>query len=140
MMTNKWSPQNPTIPSPTAPASSAPALDADVIQALLALAGDDDPDFFSDLIAQFIDDAQTSLDAMRTAIAAHDATTMEQRAHSLKASSANVGALIMSELCRMLQEMGRASTTEGAEQYFAQLTHEFTRVQEAFAAEQTKRL
>lgn len=140
MMTNKWTPQNPTLLSSTAPASSAPALDADAIQALLALADDDDPDFFSDLVDQFIDDAQASLDTLRMAIAAHDATTMEQRAHSLKASSANVGALAMSELCLALQEMGRAGTTDGADRYFTQLTHEFTRVQEAFAAERTKRL
>lgn len=140
MMTDKWTPQNPTVPSPTDSSSSAPVLDADVIQALLELADDDDPDFFSDLIAQFIDDAQTSLGTMHTAIDAHDTVTMEQRAHSLKASSANVGALTMSEFCRVLQEMGRIGTTDGAEQYFAQLTHEFTRVKEAFAAEQAKHL
>lgn len=140
MITDKWTPQNPTFPSPTDPASSAPALDADVIQALLELADDDDPDFFSDLIDQFMDDTRTLLDTMRAAIAADDATTMERRAHTLKASSANVGALGMSELCLVLQEMGRAGRTDGADQYFAQLTHEFTRVQEAFATERAKRL
>jgi HPt (histidine-containing phosphotransfer) domain-containing protein len=138
MMTDKWTPQRPTLSSPSDSSSDAPVLDADVIQTLLELASDDDPDFFSDLIDQFLDDTQTSLATMRAAIAAHDATTMEQRAHSLKASSANVGALTMSELCRVLQEMGRADTTEGAEHYFAQLTHEFARVQEALTAEQAK--
>jgi HPt (histidine-containing phosphotransfer) domain-containing protein len=72
---------------------------------------------------------------MRQAIAAEDATALAHAAHTLKSSSANVGALGMAELCQELQVLGRAGSIVAAPPLVEQLACEFERVRQALAQE-----
>jgi signal transduction histidine kinase/CheY-like chemotaxis protein/HPt (histidine-containing phosphotransfer) domain-containing protein len=111
-----------------------PALDAKTFAALKELSGDDDPSFLCGIIEQFVQDAMAQLDALRVA-AAGDAEALERAAHSLKSSSAYIGALSMAELCRELQALGRAGTVVGAGVLIEQLACEFDRVRHALDQE-----
>jgi HPt (histidine-containing phosphotransfer) domain-containing protein len=94
---------------PPAPAADGPpTLDERVLEGLRALGGPDDPTFFSDLVAQFVQHADGALPALRAAAAKGDARGVETLAHGLKGSSGNMGAMRMHRLCGDLQGMGTA--------------------------------
>lgn len=114
-------------------------LDGDAFAALKELGGDDgDAEFLTGIIQQFIEDASSRVGALRSAVGAGEAVTLVKTAHSLKSSSAYVGALTMAELCKELQELGRSGKVEGAVELVEQLGTEFDRVREALDLEVSK--
>jgi HPt (histidine-containing phosphotransfer) domain-containing protein len=56
-------------------------------------------------------------------------------AHSLKSSSANVGATMLSRYCGDIEASARRADTEEARKIFAQIELEHGRVQSALSAE-----
>ena len=70
---------------------------------------------------------------MRDAVASEDAETLERSAHSLKSSSATLGALELAELCKELEQIGREAATDRAAEVFASLEMEFDRVRRALS-------
>jgi HPt (histidine-containing phosphotransfer) domain-containing protein len=54
-------------------------------------------------------------------------------AHSLKSSSATLGALKLASLCRKLEELGRSNSLRNASDVFQELRREFVLVCEALA-------
>ena len=77
-------------------------LDRAAFAHLLEITGDD-LEFVDELVDTYLEDATTQLEAMRRAAAAGDAGAVVRPAHSLKSSSANVGATALAELCRSLE-------------------------------------
>jgi HPt (histidine-containing phosphotransfer) domain-containing protein len=71
------------------------------------------------------------MDAIRGGIAAGDAKTLRSAAHSLKSSSANVGASSLAAICRQIEAIGHASSTEGADALFHQIESLYPRVQQS---------
>jgi CheY-like chemotaxis protein len=132
----------PIAPQPVLAAQEvAPALDAEAFMALKELSEDEDPAFVLSIIAAFLQDTPVHLNTLQQAVQAADATTLERAAHTLKASSASVGACVMSELCQELQWLGRAGSNTGALALVTQLVSEFERVRQALEREsQTLRL
>jgi HPt (histidine-containing phosphotransfer) domain-containing protein len=125
-------PRPPGLP-PAAPQPSP--IDTDAFAALKALAGDDDPTFLPTLIEQFLQDATSYLDSMSQAAERDEATALERAAHTLKSTSANLGALGMAGLCQQLQALGRTGTTTGAAALLDQLSDEFCRVRQCLTHE-----
>jgi len=72
---------------------------------------------------------------MQTAIAHKEAEPLRVAAHTLKSSSANVGARMLSDLCRELEELGRSGSLENAATKFSQLHNEYQRVDAALSDE-----
>jgi CheY-like chemotaxis protein len=146
----KWIPcHNSVSPeaTPTVPQSMLvtqelpPALDAEAFTTLKELGEGEDQAFVLSIIAAFIQDTPVHLDTLQQAAQAADATALERAAHTLKASSASVGARGMTVLCQELQRLGRAGSNTGALTLVAQLVHEFDRVRQALEQEcQTIRL
>jgi HPt (histidine-containing phosphotransfer) domain-containing protein len=60
---------------------------------------------------------------------------MVRCAHSLKSSSGNVGAKLMSRYCEDLEASARRGEVDDARKILAKLEGEFVRVQSALAAE-----
>jgi two-component system sensor histidine kinase/response regulator len=140
---NSVAPAAPLTDSRPVPAAQAlpPALDAAAFTALKALSDDEDPTFVLSLIAAFLQDTPVHLDALQQVAKAADATTLERAAHTLKASSASIGACGMAGLCQELQRLGQAGSNSGALTLVAQLVYEFDRVRQALDQEgQTMRL
>ncbi|MDD5671800.1 MAG: response regulator, partial [Candidatus Omnitrophica bacterium] len=131
-------PQAPAEKAGTAPAdqpgdaSQKPAIDPQRIGALIEFTGDDDPFFIPNLFQTYFSNAEQRMAGILEALGAGDANRMRQEVHSLKGSSANVGAVILSELCKQLEMLGKSGTIEGALPIFEQIKVELKRVQEDF--------
>jgi HPt (histidine-containing phosphotransfer) domain-containing protein len=87
-------------------------LDAAVIAELRdSVAGDDA--FVRDLVATYLDEGPGYIAAMEAAVAAGDAAAIVRPAHTLKSSSASLGAMRLAQLCREIEFAGRDGSLEG---------------------------
>ena len=84
-------------------------LDPAAFAHLLEITGDD-LEFVDELIDTYLEDSAVQLDAMRSAAEASDVAALVRPAHSLKSSSANVGAMALAEMCRSVEADARTST------------------------------
>ncbi|MDQ6760748.1 MAG: Hpt domain-containing protein [Acidobacteriota bacterium] len=91
----------------------------DLAEALSRLGGD------SALLAQiaslFVHETRTQLPALRIAIEARDAPSIEHQAHSLKGSVANFGAKDAFGLAQTLERRGRQRDMTGVDEVFIAL-------------------
>ena len=132
----------PTV-SATGPAPSqavSPSMaDRDVInrhalENIRALSSDRGGALVQKVVEAFVDDTPQQLQALRRAIAAFDAGNLRKTAHSLKSSSANVGAETLAHLCKEMETLGRTETTEGASSILTDMELEFQAVRNSLSA------
>ena len=88
-------------------------LEAETLTALQALSDDND-DLLQELVDIYLAEAPALIRAIRAASAEGDAEGLERAAHSLKGSSANMGALRLASKALALEELGRAGRIDGA--------------------------
>jgi CheY-like chemotaxis protein/HPt (histidine-containing phosphotransfer) domain-containing protein len=112
-------PETPTDPS---------TLDQTTIDGLRALESPDHPTLVADLMGTYVNNSDELLDDLRSALEDQNAERVNRSAHALKSSSANVGALPLSALCRELEAMGREGDLAGAKDLFERLVAEHHRV------------
>ncbi|MDQ6708614.1 MAG: Hpt domain-containing protein [Acidobacteriota bacterium] len=93
-------------------------------EALLRTGGDSD--LLSQLAGLFIEESRTLLPALRSAVQARDARSIEHQAHSLKGSVANFGAKDIYELARALEQKGRERDMTGVDELFIALDRSAT--------------
>jgi HPt (histidine-containing phosphotransfer) domain-containing protein len=115
-------------------------IDWAVLEGLRALQAEGDPDIVAEFIALFLDEAPPLLVAMRAGVTAGHADAVTRAAHSLKASSANMGAQQMAALCAALEHQGRSGAMDGAAVVLAQLEDEWERVAAALETERRGRI
>ena len=93
--------------------SQLPVLDEAVVAELESSVQDDRP-FVVELVNAYLADGPTQVDAIEAAVAADDAAALVRPAHTLKSSSATVGAMRLAAAARELEMAGRAGSTESA--------------------------
>lgn len=113
----------------------APTVDITVLQQYRDLQEEGDPDIVTELIDTFFGDVPSRLSGIREAVNSGNPTQLEREAHTLKGSSANLGAKALSAISYELEKMGRESELEGAEAIVERLEAEFTRVHERLEQE-----
>jgi HPt (histidine-containing phosphotransfer) domain-containing protein len=91
--------------------ADVPVLDEQVLREVLESTGDD-IGFVRELVETYLADSPAQLDAMTSAIEADDAAALVRPSHTLKSSSATVGAMRLSAVARELEMAGRAGTLE----------------------------
>ncbi|MBT6432693.1 MAG: Hpt domain-containing protein [Deltaproteobacteria bacterium] len=101
-------------------------VDVDVLDTLRELADEDTPDFFTDLIESYVDDASRLGGELLQAIAAQDVELVARTAHTMKSSSGNVGAGKLASHCAAIEAQARThnnldSVSEKAEHVTAEL-------------------
>lgn len=84
-----------------------PLLDQAVLDELRASVGDD-AEFIADLVQTYLTEGAVNLEGMVAAAAVLDAAAVVRPAHTLKSSSASLGAMRLSGICRAIEEAGRA--------------------------------
>jgi HPt (histidine-containing phosphotransfer) domain-containing protein len=94
-----------------------------------------DADLLSELSTMFLDDASSSLAALREAVEEGDVLTVERVAHTLKGAAGNMGAPGMAAICAELQDLGASGDLRGAAELLGRLEKEFGRVRPALEAE-----
>ena len=105
-----------------------PRIDPQKIEELKELVDDDDPDFFIELLEDYMNNSEENLKAIRYAIQAKDTATVVKTAHILKGASSNIGAVNMTELSKQLQHLGKAETLESAVELIDRLDVELVEV------------
>ena len=116
---------------PLNPLSSIEAIDTKVLQALRQAMGSDADQFLTQLINVYLEETPLLLQSIGTAISQTDSATMQQAAHTLKSSSASLGAITLSKLCEQLESLGRSQATAQATELVAQIEPEYERVKAA---------
>jgi HPt (histidine-containing phosphotransfer) domain-containing protein len=91
----------------------APLVDEAVLGELRASVGGD-RSFLVDLVGTYLGDAESHLAAIAAAVTLADAQSLIRPAHTLKSSSATVGALRVSGIARELEVLARVGTVDDA--------------------------
>ncbi|MET0231158.1 MAG: ATP-binding protein, partial [Rhodanobacteraceae bacterium] len=115
-------------PSPPRAASPPPmtALDAGIVGDLLDTMGGE----FGDLVRVYLEDAPQHVTQLVVAAETGNAAAQVSPAHTLKSSSANIGATQLSELARGIEHAARAGIATGPAELAAGLRAEYERVAE----------
>jgi PAS domain S-box-containing protein len=92
-------------------------------------------DALEELADVYLQEAPKLLDNLHTALDRADAAGVKEAAHSLKSTSAALGAIGLSELSRQIEMTGREGSTEISPDLLSQLETEYERVKTALEAE-----
>jgi CheY-like chemotaxis protein/HPt (histidine-containing phosphotransfer) domain-containing protein len=103
----------------------APAIDPAAFAALREMVGDDDEEVLAMVIDSYLTDAPKLLEALGRAIEEKDGPALNFAAHTLKSTSATVGAENFAALCKRLEAMGRTGITAEASEIFSLLSAEY---------------
>lgn len=113
--------------------SPTEALDRSVLERLEFLQ-DAEHDYLGELITTYLESAPQLLSALRAAVTNQDAPAAQKAAHTLKGSSASLGALTLAAHCKELEMLARAGTLDGASAWLTKIEEEYRRVQHALEA------
>ncbi|KVL87894.1 hybrid sensor histidine kinase/response regulator [Burkholderia stagnalis] len=119
----------------TAPDDDANVIDRKALDALRALQRPGRPDVLTRIIDQFDLDAPRLIAGMHAAVAAGDADALKLASHTLKSSSANVGAHALSVRCREIEQLARAADVSAAASLVAGAAADFARAQAVLRAQ-----
>jgi len=115
-------------------------IDAKVLESFRDMAGEMADLVLAEMIECYLEEAPKLLSTIAQAIEEQDAMQLRSGAHTLKASSATLGAMTLSNLCRKLEVMSRIGNTEYGVDKLPQLEAEYERVKIALQLERQKAL
>jgi HPt (histidine-containing phosphotransfer) domain-containing protein len=119
MLQSPLMPENATIPA---------ALDRSRIDEIVELeAADDAPGLLRELVDTFVQTSAAELAGMRAAVDTADADALRRAAHSLKGSSASLGAVAVQRRAQEVEAWARAGRTTGCESLIGSLDEEVAR-------------
>lgn len=99
-------------------------VDVDALEELKEVMEDE----FDVLITTYLEDSVVRLDSLKMALGSGDPEALRKEAHSFKGSSGNIGAPILAELCRQLEDIGKEGSVEGADSLITQIASEYGEV------------
>jgi PAS domain S-box-containing protein len=115
------------------PDSSYP-LDMEIIESLRDISDPDGPDLLAELVEIYRADVPTLMDALRHASTNGNAGELRHAAHTLKGSSANLGATGVADTAARIEMLAREGTIAGTADLIARLDTEYARASAAFDA------
>ncbi|MDR4480063.1 MAG: PAS domain S-box protein [Nitrospira sp.] len=107
-----------SVPDTTA---TATGMDLKALDGIRALQRPNRPNVLASVLRKYLDNSRESVDALRDAIRANDATALQAIAHRLKSSSAQLGAIAVAAGCKELESMGSRNNLVDADRLFMQL-------------------
>ncbi|MFB3763716.1 MAG: Hpt domain-containing protein [Methanotrichaceae archaeon] len=116
------------------------AIDQSVLANLRELQEEGEPDIIEEVGGLFLKHAPEKIAAIEKAAAEQNAKALQVSAHSLKSSSAYVGAMGLSAMSKDLEIMGRSGSLEGVKSKIEALTAEYSRVKAALEEEIKSRI
>ncbi len=103
-------------------------IDENIFSSLLAAFEEDAEEIVRDLVATYLEDTPRLLAQMDEAVIQDDLPTLIRAVHSMKSSSAQVGALTLSSLCKHIEKHGKEEKREDVAKRCEQVHAEFARV------------
>jgi len=110
-------------------------IDQNVIRDLQDLQVEGEPNIVREIVSSFLNSSDSLLVELRTAFVNNDLDILQRVAHSLKSSSANVGAMRLSEFSKELELNCRNKKLTDAEELVSAMELEFRRVRKALSEE-----
>jgi two-component system, sensor histidine kinase len=92
------------------PSSNRPLLDRGALEMIRALQSEAAPDLLAQVVRLYIESATDLIARVRTGLASGDHDAVRVAAHTLKSSSANLGAATLAEMCKQLELAARAGS------------------------------
>lgn len=108
-------------PADVSAGESGEAVNIRILEQLRSLLGPKTTQVVDSLLA----DVPSRLERLRNAIAANDLEVARREAHTMKGSSANLGATNFSNLCALINDACKQGRTDGLEAMFAKAAEEF---------------
>lgn len=118
--------------------TEAAILDRKALENLKKMAGAEAEKFLMEMIDCYREDTYHLLQMMREAISESNADTLRRAAHSLKSSSASLGAVTITRLCRELEALEEDRTVAEAANYLPAMELAYQKVQVALSVEYQK--
>ncbi|MFM7887006.1 MAG: Hpt domain-containing protein [Pseudanabaena sp.] len=106
-----------------------PTLNIDTFQSLRQSIDDDL--IFSDLVTIYLNSAENLLEEIQLAFTNGDPNQFSLSAHSLKSTSASIGAIRLSQLCKHLEKVGKTGNLSVSSDILDFLTKEYEQVIQA---------
>jgi len=103
-----------------------PILNVDTFQSLRQSIDDDL--IFSDLVTIYLNSAENLLEEIQLAFANQDSSQFSLSAHSLKSTSASIGAARLSQICKYLEQVGKTGKLSISSDVLDLLTNEYEQV------------
>ena len=103
-------------------------IDPNVIQGLRELQEENEPDFLTELIDIYLEDASVLVSEIEHKTQTGDLGGVRQAAHTLKGSSGNLGALVLSKICYEMELCAKNGDLAGAQKVLPRLLQEFEAV------------
>jgi FOG: HPt domain len=110
-----------------------PLIDPQTIENLRALNPDDGDEFLREIVTIYLEDTPQRMAELDQSLASGDLPKFTRAAHSIKGSSANVGAMTVRTIAEQLEHHSVQQGLDGVAPLIATLKAEFARVQSEFA-------
>ncbi len=120
----------PSAVLPETVAAELPVLDMEIVEDLKEMMGSDYPS----LVRIYLEDSPKLIGQIQTALDNRDFQALVPPAHTLKSSSANLGALALSDIAKTIEKSARSGDINTSLQAGAGITAEFERVRAALTA------
>ena len=124
----------PVLPKETREVIQRVVINRHALENIRALSNDRGNALVHRVIAAYVDDTPGHLRTLRQAITGIDPGKLRKVAHSLKSSSANVGAETLAQMCKEMETLGRTDTTDGAAVILTDMEQEFQAVRHSLSA------
>lgn len=115
------------------------AVDMAVLSSLEGAQIEGEPDIVVELMELYLEDAAAKLAAMKESAAAKDGRRLARLAHSLRGSSASLGARRVTALCAELEKVDKGDASRRADELMAKLEPALACVRGVFEAECRRR-
>ncbi len=115
------------------------AVDQRVLSALRELQMPGKPDILKRIISAYLSSSEPLIAELRKALVVNNLEVLQKSAHSLKSSSANVGAIELSGICKKLEMDCRSNSLEDGQDLVAAIESEFLQVKRALNEELSAR-
>lgn len=109
------------------PMTESRAIDPQAIENLRSLNPDDHDEFLREIAGIFMEDTPRRIAELEQSLAAADLPKFTRAAHSIKGSSANLGAMALGAVAERLEQHARTHGVHAAAPFVAELTAEFAR-------------
>jgi histidine phosphotransfer protein HptB len=104
-------------------------IDPQAIENLRALNPGDNDEFLREIAGIFLEDTPQRIAELEQSLAAGDTPKFTRAAHSIKGSSANLGAMALRAVAEALEHQSRVEGLTGVAPQIAQVKAEFARAQ-----------
>jgi CheY-like chemotaxis protein len=111
------------------------SLDRKALDTLRSLRKGGKPDLLHKVLHIYLTNAPQLLETIRDAVAHSDALALQQAAHSLKSSSANVGALQLAAFSKEMEALGKTQSMSQAVSLLPTMQAEYALVEKALQRE-----